>query len=29
MLVYDYMPNDSLDRFIFTKSTKLLSWKHR
>uniref|UniRef100_A0A2N9GV11 non-specific serine/threonine protein kinase n=1 Tax=Fagus sylvatica TaxID=28930 RepID=A0A2N9GV11_FAGSY len=29
MLVYDYMPNGSLNRWIFDKPTKLLGWKHR
>ncbi|CAN0846622.1 L-type lectin-domain containing receptor kinase S.1 [Linum grandiflorum] len=29
MLVYDYMPNGSLDRYIFAKSIKLLNWKQR
>ncbi|CAL1405254.1 unnamed protein product [Linum trigynum] len=30
MLVYDYMPNGSLDRYIFSRQTKLLlSWKQR
>ncbi|CAN1834802.1 L-type lectin-domain containing receptor kinase S.1 [Linum perenne] len=29
MLVYDYMPNGSLDRYIFAKSTNLLNWKQR
>ena len=29
MLVYDYMPNGSLNRWIFDKPTKLLGWKQR
>ncbi|CAI0547408.1 unnamed protein product [Linum tenue] len=29
MLVYDYMPNGSLDRYIFYKQTKLLNWRQR
>ncbi|KGN63539.1 L-type lectin-domain containing receptor kinase S.1 [Cucumis sativus] len=29
MLVYDYMPNGSLNRWIFDKPTTLLSWKQR
>lgn len=29
MLVYDYMPNGSLNRWIFDKPKKLLGWKHR
>ena len=29
MLVYDYMPNGSLDRYIFHKPKKLLNWQQR
>ncbi|KAG6746067.1 hypothetical protein POTOM_050580 [Populus tomentosa] len=29
MLVYDYMPNGSLDRYIFHKPRKLLNWQQR
>ncbi|KAL9375396.1 hypothetical protein Peur_032275 [Populus x canadensis] len=29
MLVYDYMPNGSLDRYIFHKPKKLLNWEQR
>ncbi|XP_038685449.1 L-type lectin-domain containing receptor kinase S.1 [Tripterygium wilfordii] len=29
MLVYDYMPNGSLNRWIFDKQEKLLSWQQR
>ena len=29
MLVYDYMPNGSLNRWIFDKPTTLLGWKQR
>ncbi|KAJ8752008.1 hypothetical protein K2173_001034 [Erythroxylum novogranatense] len=29
MLVYDYMPNGSLDRYIFKNPKKLLNWQQR
>lgn len=29
MLVYDYMPNGSLNRWIFDQPKKILSWEHR
>ncbi|KAG7954476.1 hypothetical protein I3843_11G020700 [Carya illinoinensis] len=29
MLVYDYMPNGSLNKWIFDKPTKLLGWEQR
>jgi hypothetical protein len=29
MLVYDYMPNGSLNKWIFDKPTKLLDWQQR
>jgi hypothetical protein len=29
MLVYDYMPNGSLNKWIFDKPTKLLDWEQR
>ncbi|KAF8399777.1 hypothetical protein HHK36_015647 [Tetracentron sinense] len=29
MLVYDYMPNGSLNRWIFDKPTRLLGWEER
>ncbi|CAN1851056.1 Cysteine-rich receptor-like protein kinase 42 [Linum perenne] len=29
LLVYEYMPNSSLDRFLFPRSNPVLSWKQR